>query len=713
MHYLPFVAVSLLISVHARSYAYSDRGNDESPPATATGARRLDKGAVEAASAHPDGRQPTAAEKEAGKGKTEKWSVSDWLKKKGVPKGFPPVAWCTDKRMTAAVAVASDPALSGARRGGFRNSTADPDCGATFAEDFFSPAHALIASVDFSAWPGKCGMATSESDRYVYHTNVLRVYGASNNAVVTCACHKETGQCHPTARWESSTQALIAFDGNKTLATEMKAVAQGHMLSSGLLAGENMTIHIPNDDDSFVFESSVVGSDFHPWPMLCDALCPEGYQSTDPACVHHLVVNGCPVSDELDFRVRVQDPGRIVFSMKPMSLHGHDSIKVQCMMTAFAQKTSVDEQCRFSKTALKRRRRLQTWNDTDAGAVQKPAVVTSLPTSGEVEGQGLLPTALGTVAQNPWARAGTQTLITEVSNEIVYDNWSVQWGRDIEAGGDTAVQVGNDLAFVGVGVGKKEREVSVNAGVGKFAISYSSDESDAEAGAGVAYGAYSVRVDQDADDRQTAVEVVARGVETGTNVDILDRDYGQRVKVRNTEVAVRHDFNDFDDPTTDDDEELATEVFAGYKSVAVAVGQDVQDTEYAVSVGVLGYQFSVLRDFDERETDFQGNWGDGYQLVLNGDFPDPANTEVFIQVGFGVLGVTYVQVGAGVGGDGIPQGSAEVETEDFGLGFDFIDDLGDRLFLYSITVGKFTYVWESEVVPEGLKIPLILGAGPL
>jgi len=572
---------------------------------------------------------------------------------------------------------------------------------------------------------------------------VLRVYGAMNNAIVTCACKKSTGKCTPTAKWEHKAQAIRAFEGKQPLGKDVKPVAQGHVLSSKLMAGENMTLAIAHEDDSYVFESTVVGGAVHPWPMLCDAVCPEGYQSSNPACVHHLVLNGCPTSQELmNFTVHTQEPGRIVFSMKPMAFEEHDSMSIQCMMATFPNRTSMDEQCSWSQQFLqRRRRRLQSWDNKSAAKQQQqqqsqqpykppPKAAVAVPTAtadkrgavgkpaavGEIEGQiigrvGPLPTALGVTAQNPW-NLDQQTLITELSNEIVYDNWAVQWGRDFEAGGDTAVQVGNDFGFVGVGIGFADRETSVNTGWGKLGVSVSTDESDLEGGVGVSYGAYSVRVDQDLDDRQTAVEVVARGVESGTNVDILDRDYGQRVKVRNTEVAVRHDFDDVQDPSVDDDEELATEVFAGYKSVAVAVGTDVDDTEYAVSTGVLGYQFSVLRDFDERETDFQGNWADGYQLVLNGDFPDSVSTEVFIQVGFGVLGVTYVQVGAGVGGDGIPQGSAEVETEDFGLGVDFIDDAGDRLFLYSITVGKFTYIWESEVVTEGLQIPLIIGATP-
>mmetsp|Transcript_5577 Transcript_5577/g.15573 ORF Transcript_5577/g.15573 Transcript_5577/m.15573 type:complete len:259 (+) Transcript_5577:925-1701(+) len=168
--------------------------------------------------------------------------------------------------------------------------------------------------------------------------------------------------------------------------------------------------------------------------------------------------------------------------------------------------------------------------------------------------------------------------IKEVSNEIAYDNWAVTWGRDFEER-ETTVQVGNDYGYVGVGVGLEDREASTDVGFGKAQLSVSTDESGIQGGVGVFYGPYGERVDRDFDDAQTAVE-----------------------------VAVRHGFDDVQDRSTNDDEELATEVFVGWKSTSLAVGADVNDTEYAVSVGTLGRHFSVLREFDERETDFQSNW---------------------------------------------------------------------------------------------------------
>eukprot|EP00923_Selenidium_pygospionis_P014417 GHVN01024747.1.p3 GENE.GHVN01024747.1~~GHVN01024747.1.p3 ORF type:complete len:188 (-),score=24.20 GHVN01024747.1:796-1359(-) len=157
---------------------------------------------------------------------------------------------------------------------------------------------------------------------------------------------------------------------------------------------------------------------------------------------------------------------------------------------------------------------------------------------------------------------------------------------------------------------------------------------------------------------------------------------------------------------------MATEIFVGFRSASAAIAFDVLDTQYGVSIGARGYAINVLRDFDERRSDIQANWGNGWQLVLTGDFDDRLSTEKFGLIGFGRLGRAYISAGVGVGDDGIPQGGVELETADFGLAVDFVDDAGTRVFAYDITVGKFTYLWESIVVPANIELPVILGAQP-
>ncbi|CEM19602.1 unnamed protein product [Vitrella brassicaformis CCMP3155] len=688
--------------------------------------------------------------------------VEKLLQGHGRPKAPPTLAWCSSSRMTAAIPVDRDPAGEGWPRGGFRNHTREEKCRAIFAEEFFGDKnetmrdtgrHALMASVAY----GDCGMRESVIGKFVYYSNVMRVPKAESNAVVICACTRnETsaegteegeggnqtnatrprpGECVATAKWEHTSGPKVAYKSKEVLTGESTAPGSGHPLSAEMVGGPNLTVSVNYKDDGFLFESWVAGSLGHPWPMLCDLVCPEGPSEANPGCVHHLIVNGCPADHLNDatstdttplFRIISQSRGHIVFSLTPTSFPKSKEkdvgYRVQCMMAIFPKQPSLAEQCKYAQW---RRRRLQSsdsqshddggrgeWGDGGQGEGGKPAVAPEMV--GEVEGQQVLnPLFIETF---PSASTSPASAFVEIANEIIWDNWSINWGRDFfkreNDQATTSVQVGNDVAFVGVGIDPAGRQQLVNVGYGKTTVSVSSDELDVEAGVGIMVGSYGVRVDADADDRQYAVEAVARGTEVGANVDILDRDYGVRVKVRNNEVTVRHDFFDVQDPITDDEQELATEVFVGHRSTGVAVGSDVDDTEYGVSVGTLGYQFSVLRDFDERQTDFQGNWGDGYQLKLNGDFPDPLDLKAWVQVGFGLLGTAYVEVGAGVGSDGIPVGSAEVETDDLAIAVDFIDDVGERFFLFGLTVGKFTYTWESKFLPDNLEIPLILGAAP-
>eukprot|EP00919_Chromeraceae_sp_WS-2016_P050058 GHVR01118717.1.p1 GENE.GHVR01118717.1~~GHVR01118717.1.p1 ORF type:complete len:251 (+),score=57.39 GHVR01118717.1:565-1317(+) len=236
-------------------------------------------------------------------------------------------------------------------------------------------------------------------------------------------------------------------------------------------------------------------------------------------------------------------------------------------------------------------------------------------------------------------------------------------------------------------------------------LSYSLDESDLEGGLGLYVGRYGVRVDRDLDDLATAVEVVARSFEIGTLIDRRDREYGARIKLRNFEFSMRHDFFDIQDPLTNDNSysSLATELFFGWRSFGVSVGSDFINTRYGVSVSMLGYECSMVRDFDERITDTQVNWGN-YQLALNGDFVDPFSRELYGRVGFGRLGRAWVSAGAGVGNDGVPQSSFQVESPNAAVGFDFIED-GKRLYLFSVSVGKFTYVWESATLLSNVKLP--------
>ena len=337
-----------------------------------------------------------------------------------------------------------------------------------------------------------------------------------------------------------------------------------------------------------------------------------------------------------------------------------------------------------------------------------------------LEGQG--PLAIGAVAGSA---AGTATAVNnfatlrhktpvslpiqEVFNEIVYGPWAAQWGRDFIERSATA-QIGNQFGFVGAGYGLEERELEFKTGWRDIVASATYDEFAQLVDVGVIKGAYGVDIDRSNLERATAVEVTARGTQLATLADFNDRLIGQRVKVRDFEINLRHDF---DDIVVAGDIGIATEIFLSFRTVSLSIGSDVRDTSYAVAFSARGYSVAVLRNFVNRSSDIQANWGNGWQLVMQADFIDPFNSEVFTRVGFGKVGRFYAEVGAGVGDDGIPQGSASIETADVAIASEFLDNLGDRLLVQSVSVGKFTYVWESTVVPSNIILPVILGVDPL
>lgn len=97
---------------------------------------------------------------------------------------------------------------------------------------------------------------------------------------------------------------------------------------------------------------------------------------------------------------------------------------------------------------------------------------------------------------------------------------------------------------------------------------------------------------------------------------------------------------------------------------------------------------------------------------MESDFPDEYSLSTFVGVGFGKLNRLFGQVGFGVGDDGVPQASARLQTRNMGVGVDFLDEFGQRVFQYAITVGRFTYIWQVNVDLTNIRIPNILGVQP-
>eukprot|EP00918_Siedleckia_nematoides_P016099 GHVU01034704.1.p1 GENE.GHVU01034704.1~~GHVU01034704.1.p1 ORF type:complete len:755 (-),score=177.89 GHVU01034704.1:738-3002(-) len=300
-------------------------------------------------------------------------------------------------------------------------------------------------------------------------------------------------------------------------------------------------------------------------------------------------------------------------------------------------------------------------------------------------------------------------MIREASSDVRYGIWRVALARD-DPQRTTVAQVGNDRGFVKSGVDLTNRAGEFDVGFDSMTVKGGFDERTRAHELGIIRGNYGLQVGRGNIERLTAVEAVARNTEFATLVDLMERTYGQRVKVRDFEINARHDFDDFIDAT---DIALATELLIAYKTATAAVGFDVADSEYGVSVTLRNRSVNVLRDFDEYISEFQANWGNGWQLVMETDFRDPFSDEISVQMGFGRLGRAYAVAGLGVGNDGLPLALAELQTEDVSFGVEFTEIVGNRILIFSAKVGKFTYTFSSSIVPENMRIPALFGVTPV
>lgn len=319
------------------------------------------------------------------------------------------------------------------------------------------------------------------------------------------------------------------------------------------------------------------------------------------------------------------------------------------------------------------------------------------------------PGSVETMLPDPVTKYRPPALLS-VKNDYTIDNLGVSWNRGVN-NRQTGVKVGTDQAWVGADVALQQRRASATVAWKDFHVNALTTLEQQEIGVGVKYGKYGVSTVRNNQEDATSVEVTTPYVAVGTLANFLDRNYGQKIRVKDFEIVARHDFNEhiYQDPG-----KLASEFMVSYKDYGVAVGTDVVDAQYGVSIGIKGYQFSVLRDFDERQTDFVGNFGDGWQLYISQDAPDPYSNTMFARVGFGNLKKAYVLAGAGVGDDGIPEFNARYHGKKAAIVMDLEGSgVGDRTLVTGFSFGKFTYVWNSKMALDNLRVPLMVGVEPL
>ncbi|PFH36548.1 hypothetical protein BESB_047400 [Besnoitia besnoiti] len=297
------------------------------------------------------------------------------------------------------------------------------------------------------------------------------------------------------------------------------------------------------------------------------------------------------------------------------------------------------------------------------------------------------------------------TPIPDLRNKVIYGPWALNWNRATTSR-TTRVSLGGRRGAISVGSSAASYVTTANINWNRTAVTFAARPNDQAVKLGILRGRYGVDVARSNRLRTSAVETVMRYVETATVVDQINRTYGQRVRVRRFSFNYTRDFTipRFDSPGRTPG--LRQELAVNWGSLGISVGTDVPDNEYAISVGLRGYQFSVLRDFFQRLTQFQGNWGRGWQLEIATKFEDPISNLVYYQVGFGRLGRLYATAGAGIGSENTPMALVQVQGNDASVAFKAVQEAGVRVFNIGFTVGRFTYSWDSVVEYERVALPL-------
>ncbi|PHJ25254.1 hypothetical protein CSUI_000903 [Cystoisospora suis] len=304
-----------------------------------------------------------------------------------------------------------------------------------------------------------------------------------------------------------------------------------------------------------------------------------------------------------------------------------------------------------------------------------------------------------------YALSSNDKFIKDLRNRVIYGPWALNWNRAITSR-TTRVSLGGRRGAVSVGSSASSYVTTANVNWNRTAVTFAVRPNDQAVKLGVLRGRYGVDIARSNRLRTSAVETVMRYVETATVVDQINRTYGQRVRIRRFSFNYTRDFTipRFDSPGRTPG--LRQELAVNWGSLGISVGTDVPDNEYAISVGLRGYQFSVLRDFFQRLTQFQGNWGRGWQLEIATKFEDPVSQLIYYQVGFGRLGRLYATAGAGVGSEGTPMALVQVQGNDASVAFKAVEEAGVRIFNIGFTVGRFTYSWDSVVDYNKIALPL-------
>lgn len=603
-----------------------------------------------------------------------------------------------------------------------------------------------------------CGTQAVKAGNHKFFSNVFSPPGMQP-LFISCTCDATgtDGRCRPMVR---KLETL-----NLTSSPQSQAQMSGNFLPVRVSAGKSQDVQVAYTRDRYVFKFSLMfddtqNSDVYPWPTECTIKSHTGKQVP-------IIAYGCPVSTSLDFQLHdTKEVNSLVFSTLPFAVDDmkeNENMVVQCVVAPLRAKSyDLLEFCvspiaenESEPLGLSHVRRLlgarsnvpEDRTGRPAHAFQKAtgpnsqqpmsifspggshfeddkysklkdyvatettSRINAIKAAVEDGEFGDIKEVLQKSEEEEESRRmeglipPENIIVPQIFNQYLIGPSAVSWGVDrINRAVDSVIAHPGGYGFGGISPTNRR----AFAGVGVRGNNFQTlvDVPQGEVEVGFAKKRYGVMVDRNTATRGTALEVRARATDFVTFVDFLDRAIGQRVGIRNFGISLRTDLDDFIDPS---DQDFTNELFVQYKKLGVAVGTDMLDTKYYVSVGLLGVNVAAMRDFNSYHNRFQVNWGRGWQVFLEGDFPDDDNDQISNAVGIGKPGRMYLAVGAGIGPEGLPMAAANLQMPNSAVGVGFLEKAGRRLQQYSITAGRYTYLWENTLIPENLMVPLILG----
>ncbi|PPS94194.1 Uncharacterized protein GY17_00002957 [Cryptosporidium hominis] len=309
-------------------------------------------------------------------------------------------------------------------------------------------------------------------------------------------------------------------------------------------------------------------------------------------------------------------------------------------------------------------------------------------------------------------RLPSEPMIHSVFQNILWRDWLIRYAPLVGNNGNF-VRVGTNFAFAFLGESYVEEAATLGFSYDRAILSYLSGKRLAQLGRfltfGYTQGLYGVRVDRSSTINAWGVDLQARYFISSTLVSFGLREYAQHISVREIGLSLRHSFSQKEVVVG---QQFSTEAIASFKTLFVDVATNVRNKSYGFAFGLRGYQFTVVRNFSTRTTDFLGNWGNGWQLLLSSTFPGKDDPTIVTRAGAGRLGRSFVLAGAGIGRDMVPIVSFQTQLDDVGVILEFSPSVNERIFAYSIEINHFAYFWESIFFAERVPVPIVLGIEP-